>query len=488
MPPSRYAGPRSVLTRVVAGLALIATFAGLSAALGQKSERMFSPSVESKLSGLPGDQVAFLRSRKAGQFMPVEGELDRRLATMTPDEIGALAGAMMSAVAAGKFNAATDMPSIPLNTEAEDFNSWKVLRPQGIDPNRQPGPFSLGRYVQGRGGIPTFFGLPVALTPEDLVAGKVDVAIVGAPLNMGSGTRGAHLGPTAMRTARMGAGNDMYTMTSPRAVLNMVDYGDIAVDNMSTERSMGHVREMVAGISKTGAIPFIIGGDHSLAYSDIAGVTDIHGKPGKDSSGKERSKVTVIHFDSHWDGGRGRAHLIDHGQPVYRLIAEGHVLGRDYIQVGLRAQGPNAEMFEWMREQGMRYHTMVEVEKSGWDVVLKRVLAEAKANGNKVFVSFDVDVLDTAFIVGTGTPVPAGLTMREVVPLIRRICAETELVGFELVELDGTMDPTYKSAQNSAYIVHACLAGLAVRRKGITQENYLSPVSSEWDRRAPTRK
>ena len=448
-------------------------------AIAQQSARTFSPAVETKLAALPAEQSAFLRSGAVRQFVPVGADLERRLAEMDTAQMGAFAAAMMGAVEAGKFNAKTDMPSIPLNIEAKGFNSWKVKRPQGLDPKREPGPFALDRYVQGRGGIPTFFGLPVALTPEDLVAGKVDVAIVGAPLNMGSGTRGAHLGPTAMRTARQGAGNDMYTMTSPRNVLNMVDYGDIAVDNMSTERSMGHVREMVAEIARTGAIPFVIGGDHSLAYSDIAGVTDVHGKGGK---------ITVIHFDSHYDAGRGRAHLIDHGQPVYRLISEGHVRGRDYIQVGLRAQGPDLETFEWMREQGFRYHTMVEVEKSGWDVVLKRVLAEAKANGNKVFVSFDVDVLDTAFIVGTGTPVPAGLTMREVVPLIRRICAETELVGFELVELDGTMDPTYKSAQNSAYIVHACLAGMAVRRSGIKEEHYLSPVSSEWDRPAPKKR
>ncbi len=470
--------------RTAAAIAFAATLLLGGLATAQQSTRTFSPAVESVLTTLPAEQSAFLRSGAVRSFVPVEADLERRLSGMNATQMGAFAAAMMSAVEAGKFNAKTDMPSIPLNIEAKGFNSWKVKRPKGLDPERAPGPFALDRYVQGRGGIPTFFGLPVALTPEDLVAGKVDVAIVGAPLNMGSGTRGAHLGPTAMRTARQGAGNDMYTMTSPRAVLNMVDYGDIAVDNMSTERSMGHVREMVAEITRTGAIPFVIGGDHSLAYSDIAGVTDVHGKPGKDGKGK----ITVIHFDSHYDAGRGRAHLIDHGQPVYRLISEGHVRGRDYIQVGLRAQGPDLETFEWMREQGFRYHTMVEVEKSGWNLVLKRVLDEAKANGNKVFVSFDVDVLDTAFIVGTGTPVPAGLTMREVVPLIRRICAETELVGFELVELDGTMDPTYKSAQNSAYIVHACLAGLAVRRSGIREEHYLSPVSSEWDRPAPKKR
>ncbi|WP_235945270.1 agmatinase family protein [Thermaurantiacus tibetensis] len=389
---------------------------------------------------------------------------------MTPGEIAELARALMEAEAASRFDAQRDRPNIPLNPEASGFNAWKVRRPPGLDPPRSPGPFSLARYVQGRSGIPTFFGLPVALTPEDLKAGEVDVALFGVPLNLGSGTRGAHLGPTAMRTARMGAGLDMYTMVAPNAVLRMVDYGDVAVDNLSAERSMEHVREMVAEIARTGALPFAIGGDHSIAYSNIAGVTDVHGK----------GRVSVIHFDAHYDAGRDRAHLIDHGQPVYRLIAEGHVRGRDYIQVGLRAQGPSLELFEWMRDQGMRYHTMVEVEKSGWEAVMRRVLAEAKADGNRIYISFDVDVLDPAFVPGTGTPVPAGLTMREAVPIVRRLCMETDLVGFELVELDPTMDPTYRSALNSAYIVHACLAGIAARRKGITQPGFLHPVSSEW--------
>ncbi|AHE53133.1 agmatinase family protein [Sphingomonas sanxanigenens] len=464
------------VAKTLAVLAL-ATAGIASFAVAQSNEKRFTPEIEAKLGSLSAAELKFLRSKDVNKFAPVEGELERRLAKKTPEEIKAYVSAMMEVVEASKFNARTDAPTIPLNPDTKNFNTWKVLRPAVLDPRREPGPFSLGRYMEGRSGIPTFFGLPVALTPEDLVAGKVDVAMVGIPLNMGSGTRGAHLGPTAMRTVRMGAGNDMYTMTSPRATLNMVDYGDFAVDNMSTERSMGHVREMVASISSTGALPFIVGGDHSLAYSDIAGVTDVLGK----------GKVSVIHFDSHYDAGRDRAHLIDHGQPVYRLIKEGHVAGRDYIQVGLRAQSPDIETFEWMREQGFRYHTMVEVEKSGWDTVVTRVLKEARENGKRVFVSFDIDVLDPAYMVGTGTPVPDGLTMREVVPLIRRICAETDLAGFELVELDPTMDPTYRSAQNSAYIMHACMAGLSIRRKGIREEHYLSPLSSEWQAPKPAK-
>jgi len=118
---------------------------------------------------------------------------------------------------------------------------------------------------------------------------------------------------------------DQYVQVNPRGVLNIVDYGDVAIDNNSTERSMRHVREKVREIAGTVAIPVIIGGDHSLEYPNVAALADIYGK----------EKVSVIHFDSHYDAWWGGPHLIDHGVPVYRLINEGHVRAADYIQVGL---------------------------------------------------------------------------------------------------------------------------------------------------------
>lgn len=457
----------SLRTKILS-LALLVT-TGMGAAVVAAPEVELPKELAAKIASLPKEKQDYLKSDKVRQFARNRTVFYNQLARKTPQQIEAAIDAMISVEDQMKFKEGRDMAAIPLNTESPGFNGWKTKRPQELNPAREPGPISLSRYMQSFGGIPTFFNSPVALTPEDLKAGKVDVAIVGAPLDMGSGFRGAALGPVAIRTARMGAGLDMYTMTSPSEVLSIVDYGDIAVDNMSTERSMEHVREMVREIASTGAIPFIVGGDHSLMYSDAAGLADVYGK----------GNVGVVHFDSHYDAGRGRAHLITHGQPVYRLISEGHVPGKNFIQVGLRAQSPDLETFKWMREQGFRYHTMPEVEKKGWDAVMKEALAEAREGGKKIFISFDIDVLDPVYMVGTGTPVPTGLTMREAVPMIRRLCAESDVVGFELVELAPTLDPTYQSALNSAYIMHACLAGIAVRKKGITEEHYLDPISTE---------
>lgn len=428
-------------------------------------------SVAEKLALLTPEEIEFLES---GDARPFSGPLEDTLETLesySPEEVKAWVNAMQDVDSKSAFEAGRDLPNVPFNTDSPRFNAWRALRPRSLDPARQAGAVPLGRY-DGFGGPPTFGGYAVALTMEDLVAAEVDVAIVGAPLNMGSAWRDSgRQATTDMRLfGRPMRGMDQYALVNASQELNIVDYGDIAIDNDSTERSMQHVRDVVREIAQTGAIPIIIGGDHSLEYPNVAALADVYGK----------ERVSVIHFDSHYDAWWGNdPHLMHHGYPVYRLINEGHVRGADYIQVGLRSAGLTKAAFEWMREIGMRYHNMAEVEIRGWDAVLKRVVAEASEENRKIHISFDIDVLDPAFATATGTPVPGGLNMREAITIVRRLCAETNVVGFDLVELHPALDPTYKTTMNSAHIVKACLVGLAMNRKGLTAVHYLSPLSSE---------
>ena len=427
-------------------------------------------SVAPKLVLLTAEEIEFLESSDARGIAGSEEETVEALNERTPEEVKEWVNAMQQVVEYSRYKEGRDAPAILLNTESPEFNAWRLQRPRSMDPAREPGPIELGRY-DGRGGPPTFGGLPLALTREDLVAGEVDVAILGAPLNMGSGWRDSGERATAdLRLLGWPIGNrDQYVQVESSEVLNIVDYGDVAVDNNSTERSMRHVREIVREIASTGAVPMIVGGDHSLEYPNVAGLADVYGK----------ENVSVIHFDSHYDAWWGGTHLIGHGYPVYRLINEGHVRAADYIQVGLRSGWPDKTGFKWMREQGMRYHNMAEVEQRGWPAVLDRVIAEASEEGRKLHISFDIDVLDPAFTVATGTPVPGGITMREAITIVRRLCAESNVVGFDLVELHPALDPTYKTTLNSAHIIKACLTGLAMNREGLTAEHYLSPLSSE---------
>lgn len=377
-------------------------------------------------------------------------------------------------------------PVIPMDVTDPTYDIWRKRR-EDLTEGRDPGPINVQRYPGGSAwqGIPTFFKLPVALLPEDLSAGNVDVAIVSAHTDMGMGTRGASRGPNDLRAngdvyGTWGAYSmpHMHTMVNPFDELLVVDYGDAPTDPLSTERTVHEVRKLIAEVASVKhedgrhVIPFIVGGDHSLTYPNLAAMADVYGK----------GNVGVVHFDAHFDGSLYMGHLMNHGGWVKRLIQEGHVPGKNYIQVALRGYYPDAESFQWMREQQFRYHTMAEVERRGWEPVMKDVIREAKDGPEYLFVSFDIDTIDPGFAPGTGTPEPGGLNPREAFPLVRRLCAETNVVGFDLVEFAPDRDPGYVTGLVANRLLRECLTGLAMRKKGIADEHYLSPLTTDDNR------
>ena len=196
-----------------------------------------------------------------------------------------------------------------------------------------------------------------------------------------------------------------------------------------------------------------------------------------------KGHVGVIHFDAHYDGTQMLGHMAGHGMWVKQLIQEGHVPGKNYIQVGLRGYYPDAGSFSWMREQGFRYHTMAEIERRGWDEVMEDVIKEARDGPEFLHISFDIDVIDPAYMPGTGTPEPAGLTTREAFPIMRRLCAETNVIGVDILELAPERDPGYTTVHNTNRLVRECLVGIAMRKKGIDEEHYLNPMTVDDGRR-----
>ena len=170
-----------------------------------------------------------------------------------------------------------DDAAILLDTNDEERDPWTSIRDASDDAQREPGLIQVGRL--GRPGVRTFFGLPVALTQDDLRAAEVDVAVFGAPIDMGVGMRGAAEGPSALRAAMRGAsggGNPhMHVGVAWRRELVAVDYGNSPIDRLSVERSMPPIRRMVREVAQTGAIPIIIGGDHSLMYPDVVAITTV---------------------------------------------------------------------------------------------------------------------------------------------------------------------------------------------------------------------
>lgn len=353
---------------------------------------------------------------------------------------------------------------------------WKQKVPRDVNPPRQPGPMHLQRYVgtPAYAGIATFLGLPFCMTPEDLKAGKVDVAILGAPVDMSLGQRGAAFGPRAIRADERVLPNvpavlqNPDTRIKPFEVLNVVDYGDAAVDPFSIENSVGPIRELVREVAAAGTIPFVLGGDHSILWPNAAAVADVHGA----------GNVGVIHLDTHVDcGNQTMGHLVTHGTPIRRLIEDEHIPARNFVQIGLHSfVVPDDELLAWMRKRGMRSHHMAEINRIGFEAVLEKAIAEALDGPKHLYISLDIDVLDPAFAPGTGTPEPGGLTPRELLPAIRRLCHETPVVGFEVVEVAPHLDPGYTTAMYARRAILEALTGIAQRKLGIGEKNYLDPV------------
>lgn len=367
--------------------------------------------------------------------------------------------------------------SIPLEPRDPVKDASALYRNCHDNPKRDAGPINIQRTHGGLAyqGIPTFFRAPVALCPEDLKAGKVDIAIMGASIDLSVGTRGTAWGPQAVRTGESTyPWGGFFPMAHPSVgdidfmqVLKIVDYGDAPVDPLSPERSVLSVHRLVKEIAEAGSIPIIVGGDHSLMYPDVVALTDVHGK----------GEVGVIHFDAHFDGVPLMfGHYLSHGAPVRRLIDEGHVKGRNFVQIGLNSGKPGGSDMEWMRRNEVRYHFVAEIEKYGWEAVMKKALAEALDGPKKIFISIDTDVLDPAWAPGMGTPEPGGMSIRELFPMLRALAVQNEVVGVELVELNPIVDPTYRSKLVAVRMLREVLTGIAMRRKGITDPHYLDPA------------
>jgi len=431
------------------------------------------PHLTDRLSLLNSGQVAFLESDQPLYILNSRTRLYHELEMRSPVQVQQYVSDMMAAFEALAFNPDTDLDYIPLNREAPNFNNWQVLRPHELrNMEREPGPFSLSRYVNQWGGIPTFAGAPVAITTEDLIVGKVDVAFAGIPQSMSSGNRDARNAPGMIR-ANYGlvsfgpSSRDVYTMIDPGGILNIVDFGDFNVDRMSLARSVDHTRDVVKMLAETGVTPFIAGGDASIMYPTVRGMTEAF----------PRRPMTIVHLTAHHNAEPPRHHPLSDRDPVYNLLVNGVIEGNQLIQVGLRGPQNTPQSLEWLREQGVRYHTMAQVESRGWDAVMERVLNEAKATGRPIYLSIDASVFDPSEISAAGRSVPNGLKISQLGPLVRRLCAETHLAGFEILDLAPMMDFSHISALNTTAMFNACLSGMAMRKLGIVQNNWLAPIA-----------
>jgi arginase family enzyme len=201
----------------------------------------------------------------------------------------------------------------------------------------------------------------------------------------------------------------------------------------------------------------VLGGDHTIALPDVTGVAHSLGF----------GRVSVIHFDAHADTGNSEfGSLLGHGQPMRRLIESGACRGDRFLQLGLRGYWPGPETLDWMAAQGMRSYEMSEIVARGLDECLTEAFGIALDDCDGVFLSVDIDVVDPGMAPGTGTPEPGGLTSRQLLDAVRRICREVPVVGVDVVEVA----PPYDHADITAFlgnrVVLEALSAIAHRRSG----------------------
>ena len=411
-----------------------------------------------QVAALTEPQQAFLLSGEVLHYLPRQ-QLEHELATRNPESLQQLLGDLMALAQTMGYDATREMGAIPLNLKSRRFDGWSgTVTPAPLrDFKREPGPFSVHRYLFPASGVPTFGGARVAVWPEDLVAGNVDVAIVGVPSNMSSGRRDAGNGPDAMRSLNTIAMPDGRSLLRPLETLSVVDYGNFAVDGMSVERTISHAIEMIAETAATGAVPMIVGGDTSLLYAGVKGVAQARGG----------NRFGLLHLSAHPDAEQQGDHTISDRQALFALLDEDVISGADTIQLGLRGADVSVATLQWLRKHKVRYHTMAEVQQNGFDAALKRVLREVERGPEAFFVSVDVSVLDPAEMPAAGRMASQGLRLNEVARAVRQVCATREVVGFEITDLAPMLDHSRVSVANANALLNACLNGMAVNKAGL---------------------
>jgi agmatinase len=289
----------------------------------------------------------------------------------------------------------------------------------------------------------TFLGIPRCDLDKPESFKGADVVIVGAPIDSGTSHRsGAKMGPQAIRM-----GDYLpHDASRPHLALRTDALQKLKVLELATEK-----------IAKAGAIAVVLGGDHSVASADVTGIANHLGK----------GKVSMIHFDAHADTGEDQfGALIGHGTPMRRLIESGAVRGDRFLQLGLRGYWPDDATFKWMASKGMKSYEMTEISHRGMKSVLDESFEILTNQCDGVFLSVDIDVVDPGMAPGTGTPEPGGMTSRELLEAVRRICLELPIVGIDVVEVAPAYDSSDITAILANRVVLEALSAISLKKSG----------------------
>lgn len=306
----------------------------------------------------------------------------------------------------------------------------------------------------------SFLGLPRCAQSPAGYAGA-DVVILGAPFDGATSHRpGTRFGPQAIRRTdylphvpyrpHLGLG------VEPFSTLKVVDAGDVPTPPGDTECAHQLLERAVSEVVAAGAIPFTLGGDHSIAWPTMRGIAGRRGA----------GTFSVVHFDAHADIGDTSdfGSKYGHGTVMRRLLESGTVPGDRFTQIGLRGYWPGPRTLQWAAGLGVRSLTMSELRSRGLDACLDEILDQL--GSGPLYLTIDIDVVDPGMAPATGTPEPGGLTSRELLDAVRTCAQRVDLVGAEIVELSPPYDgPGEITAFLANRIVLEVLSGMAWKRR-----------------------
>lgn len=386
-----------------------------------------------------------------------------------------------------------DNPLVILRDPNDPNAEFEFGRNSLPNPEREAGPIDLQRYDLNPFGsqFPTMFGMPIAMTTEDLIAGDVDIALVGSTAD-NNAVPGTAYGPNMLRGFIRTAGKqlatsrgggkmersrsgvvDMYLHTYFNEV-NVVDYGNITANPFEVGATTEEIRRVINEIYAGGAKPAMFAGSHDGMYGMFLATADTFG----------RKNFGVIHFDSHYDAIRNGPFgaYAHNGNGISNALIYDVIDGRDIIQIGMTSFGPGDEDLDWLNAQGVRYHYAAEIERDGWDKVIERVLEETK-DMDQVLIMIDIDIIASNYVPGTGGREVDGITPREMAKMIRALTIQHNVLGIDVAEYNPMMDSrSFQTAEVVMFLLRNFIAAEAAKLRGITDPWYYAPrLAKEYD-------
>ena len=322
---------------------------------------------------------------------------------------------------------------------------------------------SQNAYDKGRLNLP-FVGISTfgkAPYVADWDAIDADVAIMGAPFDFGTQFRaGARFGPRGIREAStlfsFGHGgaydheDDVTYLQTDR--VRMVDIGDADIVHTDTEKSHANIAYGVRKILAAGALPVVLGGDHSINIPCIDAFEEDCAKNGP---------IHIVQFDAHLDFVDVRHGVrFGHGNPMRRASEKPWVTGM--TQLGIRnVSSTSREGYEAARAAGSDILSVRQIRRLGNDAVLALI-----PEGARYYVTIDIDGFDPSIAPGTGTPSHGGFAYYEVLELLAGLCRRGRVVGVDLVEVAPDYDHSGSTTTLAAQVLLNLIGRIMHAREG----------------------